>query len=408
VKRAASGTRARRPRARGAGGTIYAFRTEALRAGDILLSTVPFAVASIAIRVGTFSRFSHAAICTDPPFFVEAVPSGTRTFTIRRFGVRNPKWVAVLRLRDDVDDAEQRARNAAQRAGTFILRHYWLEGALLARTERFHARRRDELFCSHLVALAYRDDDFELVSDVPPEKVSPGDLRRSKRLRELPRDEVLVATTQGDGAFELDLTDRRARKTVIDRETAIRRAVADRFESVLRQHRPDLLDEAVLRQYGLASLAKADRLHTYLAALAIAHRDDPAKGRTIDQTFADATVSEGYVTIPDLLCDPALLEEDRLAELAIAERALSAERDAEYAAFYRAVKSDLDGRVDEMRDYAYSYREGFRRTSLATFELFARTHERHLRFAERARAVLERTIGILDRAQRSARETSAG
>ncbi len=401
MKRADSAKRARRPNTRGAGERIYAFRVEALRAGDILLSTVPLAATSIAIRVGTVSRFSHAAICTDPPFFVEAVSSGTRTFSIRRFGVRNPKWVAMLRLRDDLDNALQRAHAAAQRADTFILRHYWLDGALLALTKRLHARRRDELFCSHLVALAYRDGDFDLVPNVPPEKVSPGTLRRSKRLRVLARDDVLVATTLGDGAFELDLTDRHGRETLIDRETAIRRAVADRFESVLQQRRPDLLDEAALRRHGVVSLDKADRLHTYLAALAIAHRDDPVLARTIDQAFADAIIGEGYASIPDLLYDGASLEIDRFAALAVNERLWSAQRIADDAASCRAIESDLDRRIVEMRNYAYAYRETFRRTSLATFELFARTHERHLRFAEQARATIERTIAILDAALRA-------
>jgi hypothetical protein len=56
-----------------------------------------------------------------------------------------------------------------------------------------------------------------------------------------------------------------------------------------------------------------------------------------------------------------------------------------------------------MRNYGFAYRESFRRTSLTTFDVLARTHERHLRSMEQARASIGRAIGLLDAALRDAR-----
>ena len=339
---------------------FFAFDASKLNPGDILLSTVPNDRTSIAIRIGTWSRFSHAAISTDPPLFIEAVGIGTRPFSILRIGVKDKRWVRMLRLKATVTNHADRALDAGKRANTYLGRGYWLVGALAAKIPGANLQERTGVFCSHLVAQAYREAGVDLVPGLPPHKVTPKALSRSPLLRDITED-ILIPTAQEKWPMELDLTDVGIGPGPVDQEIKIRLRVADRIESALRTYRKDLLDESVLRKYGIVSSDKASRFDKLLAGLVCSYQDNPMLARTIDSHFAHAIEEEGYLSIPEMLFDEATLYIDQATAYYIEQKLWDCEKMENHLTFYRQNYATLLMRIDELRDYTHTYKEGIKK-----------------------------------------------
>lgn len=163
-------------------GEICALDPSKMKVGDIVLLSGR-GVASWAIRMGTASDFSHAALLTQPGMLLEAQPEGVRrrspwgTYAIRR------EWICVLRPTFSVDTNE-RGLSLSQCAET---RYGWAYSKVRAigspwPTAANSAGWLDGTFCSELVARAFADYGVDLLPEVKCAEITPGKLTESKLL----------------------------------------------------------------------------------------------------------------------------------------------------------------------------------------------------------------------------------
>jgi hypothetical protein len=159
--------------------------------GDILLTRVPLnlldpsTLTSTAIRVGSRTPFSHAALCIEPGLMIEAVGVGVCRFALAPTGVRSRSNVRLLRLNLDVVYGPWRAQSVADRGHQYLSRGYSLSGAIGARIAAFRKKGRGDLFCSQLVAQAYEEAKCPLLPGKTPGEIAPGDLVKSDILRDV-------------------------------------------------------------------------------------------------------------------------------------------------------------------------------------------------------------------------------
>jgi hypothetical protein len=168
----------------GSSGKKAQFRlADDLLPGDILLSADPESFQSEAIRFGTRGSFSHGAIYSGELTFVEAIDEGVVIFNHGRFGIAKRENVRVLRLDDE--NAQEIGRRAALAAEEYLEREYWTPGALRSALRLDSASPKGAMFCSFLVARSYADAGVELCPGLPPNLVTPADIERSPRLKDI-------------------------------------------------------------------------------------------------------------------------------------------------------------------------------------------------------------------------------
>jgi hypothetical protein len=191
--------------------SLYIIDQNRLQLGDILLTRVPLDLkdratwTSQVIQNRTDSRFSHAALYIRYGLFIEAISTGVCRLAIMATGARDKGNIEVLRLNEAVvPDAVERAKAAAQRGELFLSRGYSKRGAAGVVLPILRDPDRHALFCSQLVALAYRDLEFQLVPGKPPEATSPGDLHASGRLRPVTDEVVRLLRTDQHPPYYLD------------------------------------------------------------------------------------------------------------------------------------------------------------------------------------------------------------
>ncbi|WP_441238922.1 hypothetical protein [Bradyrhizobium sp. 930_D9_N1_4] len=179
------------PSGRTSSETAFVFIPKLVCPGDILLTRVPLnlldpsTLTSTAIRVGSRTPFSHAALCIEPGLMIEAVGTGVCRFALAPTGVRSRSNLKLLRLNLDVVDGPWRAQLAADRGHQYLSRGYSLSGAIGARIAAFRKKGRGDLFCSELVAQAYVEAKCPLLTGKTPGEIAPGDLLKSDILRDV-------------------------------------------------------------------------------------------------------------------------------------------------------------------------------------------------------------------------------
>lgn len=154
----------------------YMLDPDLLVPGDVILSTQK-AAASFLIRLGTRSQFSHAAIYLGGGLYAEAVGLGVR---VRAVATMIKTGVKVFRLKPGGSpDAAAIAVKASACVNDYIHAPYWKAGAMLSIYKATVLEKRHRLFCSHLVAQAYKDAGLEVVPSLDPTKVTPALLSKS-------------------------------------------------------------------------------------------------------------------------------------------------------------------------------------------------------------------------------------
>lgn len=161
-------------------------REEALKTGDIILTTTTAAV-SKAIRLATKSDISHAMIYVQDHCVIDATAEGVQARNTQRLFLEDNGSVHLLRPRHELP-ADQvkalcnyvRGQVGAQYA-TKEARRTAVRGA------RQWTRKQ---FCSRLVAQAYASVGVMLVGD--PNFCSPAELKHSALLIEVPNATVTV------------------------------------------------------------------------------------------------------------------------------------------------------------------------------------------------------------------------
>lgn len=158
---------------------VYIFMESALQQGDILLSRDNTAKRSSFIRTVTKSPYSHAAICHRTTEFLEAISTGVSRINVLRFFVEDMSCIAIMRLRTDYPKHTELAAHAADEATLYLGNDYWMLGALTATLTNTSRRKRNSVFCSHLVASAYAAAGITLVKGKSAAKITPADIARS-------------------------------------------------------------------------------------------------------------------------------------------------------------------------------------------------------------------------------------
>lgn len=166
-------------------GEIYALETNTLQVGDIILLSQK-GLASWAIRTGTRSNVSHAAVLTRPGILLEAQPEGVRRrSTLGTFATKR-EWIAVLRPTFQLEWNAQ----GVSLANCAETRYGWAYSKIRAIGSPLPdlselAGWLDGTFCSELVALAYADYGVDLLPGVKRSAITPGKLKKSKLLSDV-------------------------------------------------------------------------------------------------------------------------------------------------------------------------------------------------------------------------------
>lgn len=175
------------------GQNYYAVDRHKLLKGDVIVTTNQKSLISWTIRKITNSDFSHAIICTDPPWCVESGGYGVLRFVINRFLVSSLNNVRILRLNQRSTRADV-AENAARYADEQVTRKYAKKDVLAYPFRPIPQIEKGSFFCSQLVAESFRQAKLELVPAKTPLKISPGDLAQSHEFVDIARQCLRQAT----------------------------------------------------------------------------------------------------------------------------------------------------------------------------------------------------------------------
>ena len=162
---------------------VYVIDVSKLKPGDVLLtrnaeaSSMKAGFQSSAIAKATRGTYSHAMLCTVPPTFIEAVGHGVSNVSAQRCFVHDLKNVRVLRYTDAAI-----AKNAVSYALPYLGQHYSIKKAVrsILPEEKLSKVGDDKLFCSALVAAAYRKAGAKELEKIDPMKVTPATLEKAK------------------------------------------------------------------------------------------------------------------------------------------------------------------------------------------------------------------------------------
>lgn len=256
---------------------IPKFKLSNFRSGDIVLSTVQRSQTSAAIRAGTGSRFSHAAIHWRSFTFLEAIGPGVCTFNALVSAVSERENVQVLRLREEGEQIT--ATRAADAAYSLIGREYWVGGALRAPLGVGAEDVRGRLFCSYLVAEAYAQAGIQLCLGKEARFVTPGDLSASPLLVDI-TDSVLYQAAEHELRGVVRLIDGEDPTTP---QTEFRDALARVMARV----------RLAFSQHGMPTPAS---LPQAMALVLLA--PDQSKQRTLDNAVSEILEGAGYSELP--------------------------------------------------------------------------------------------------------------
>ena len=187
----------------------YTIERSLLKPGDIILTAEKAAV-SKGVRVGTGSRFSHAAIWVGGTM-IEAVREGVFSKNVQRLILDKPSHCVVLRSRKPLSERE--IEQVCFYAHTQVGSLYALDEALLVLPRRMmKLESTKKQFCSRLVALAYTQIDFEFINLGSPHYCTPGKLARCKAFERVPG----IVREALPGEVEFALSDDPIKKNATD------------------------------------------------------------------------------------------------------------------------------------------------------------------------------------------------
>lgn len=174
----------------------YILDLSKLEPGDIILTgekTLP----SVAVKVATLSRFSHAALYVGGTI-IEATLPGVFSKNPQRLLFDSPNQVAVLRSKAQLSEGQKRAVCSYAQA---------MVGSVYALNEAVTIRARSVLglestrkqFCSRLVAQAYEYAEFDLMNLRTPSFCTPRQLSLCRAFKRV--DLVLREAKPGEIEF---------------------------------------------------------------------------------------------------------------------------------------------------------------------------------------------------------------
>lgn len=167
---------------------VFKFDLNTLRPGDIILTrnaeAATFKERATSDLIALVSRgdYSHALLCTTPPTLIEAIGGGVSNINVQNCFVHDLKHVRVLRYSDPAI-----ARKAASAAMLYFAKGYSVLRAVASvLPEASPVQPSDEaIFCSALVAAAYREAGAPEFATVNPMRVTPATLQKSPHFHDV-------------------------------------------------------------------------------------------------------------------------------------------------------------------------------------------------------------------------------
>jgi uncharacterized protein YycO len=199
---------------------VYVIDLSKLKPGDVLLtrnaetSSMKAGFQSSAIAKATRGTYSHAMLCTVPPTFIEAVGRGVSNVSAQRCFVHDLNNVRMLRYTDAAI-----AKNAGSYALPYLGQHYSIKKAVqsILPGERLSKVNDDKLFCSALVAAAYRKAGAKELANIDPMKVTPATLEKAKYFTNVTED-VFVQILAPSNIEEMSALDGDRRSSLVEQE----------------------------------------------------------------------------------------------------------------------------------------------------------------------------------------------
>lgn len=203
--------------------------TDKIRPGDIILVRGDN-LASKGIRAATRGQFSHAMICVDPPTMIEAVPGHVRNLTLSRCYIENIKNIRVLRYPDQSISVK-----AAREASLWLDMPYSFLAAICS-LKNMPSRHSDRgVFCSRLVAEAFRKAGGDFLDGQPTSKITPAMIEAEPILQDITASSFELAPA-GYNLGALSALDVGVLPWVVDEIPQIRRSCAEDVLPALREY----------------------------------------------------------------------------------------------------------------------------------------------------------------------------
>lgn len=158
--------------------------------GDVLLTKNK----SLTSKVITLAagEYSHALICTTPPVAIEATISGVKNFSLRNCYVNDINNIKILRLKNSIDTEGEIAKKSGNFAACFLSTLYDVPGAIASVTKKSWSKT-SKVFCSKLVAKAYKSAGLELLENIIPDFVTPSMLADSPYFEDITKDMYYIS-----------------------------------------------------------------------------------------------------------------------------------------------------------------------------------------------------------------------
>jgi hypothetical protein len=331
---------------------VYRFSKSALCVGDVMLSRHQTAIVSKAIRVATWSRFSHAAICHRPPEFLEAIPSGVCRFTGARFFFRNPKSIAVLRLKPSFGVSPEALRAAIEEALRFLGNDYSVSAAIGTAVPWTISPRNNGVFCSQLVAGAFQRANVSLFRGRRPSKITPGAIHRCRAFEDV-TEQVLEPVAHHVASLFLIPYGEGSYASRHGHEVLVGRKVRDQVnEWLATQHlpvQPNFHELWNMLRDGVSGVQQ----------------------RVMDRVFTEALMSSGYLHLVDDLypSDDPTFQATRMLEDAKSNRALDPMQLEGLRQMYREQYVEHQGALQEQTQTREWLENAWRSRGLETFRL---------------------------------------
>jgi uncharacterized protein YycO len=286
-------------RSRRRNSAMHQFDVSRLAAGDVVLSTRPFAftlgaLKSPGIRAVTWSDWSHAAIVSTSGHLVEAVSNGVLRLSIAGTLIEEDQNVEVLRLKPqyggpsaaNVAAAFAEAQVSHKYASLQALMHSVLAIRWITRGPKEHAH-----FCSHLVAQSYESAGVPILPPRPSEKITPGHLKNSDVFSKI-TDEVLTKASAAMTAMPLPIFGDKLPD--VPQEELLEREVVE-------------LAQAAVQDYEISP--RPTTLVTFAEALASGFRDKPEASKAFDAALLSKLESVKWREVHDRVVDDASLRD---------------------------------------------------------------------------------------------------
>jgi hypothetical protein len=216
---------------------VYVIDASKLKPGDVLLtcnaetSSPKGQLQSSTIAKAISGNYSHALLCTVPPTLIEAVGHGVSNITAQRCFIHELKNARVLRYHDVA-----LAKDAGSRALPYLGQRYSIRKAVqsILPNTKLAKVSDDKLFCSALVAAAYRTAGAKELENIDPMKVTPATLEKANFFTDV-TGEVFVRVLSPNNIEEMSALDGDRQLSPMDKQVQLFQEFGDMLLPKIRE-----------------------------------------------------------------------------------------------------------------------------------------------------------------------------